>query len=171
MNGTAKEKAAVALGATLAEVLRTAVGDMDERLASGRYLAGGSVWHSPVTREGSCTVCLAGATFARYGVGPDEYVAGVMGKAARLRFGTDTGALGALEWLRAGDVATAAAAFYGSRAVRAAPLAERLERFHIRAGGTAREPELASRHRALDRWNEAREYYSGLAGRLAAAGL
>ncbi len=83
------------------------------------------------------------------------------------------GRLGALDWLRAGEVTAAATVFYGCEALQGAPLAGRLERF-AREGAMANEAQRSRPHGALDRRDEhggAREYCSGLAERLAAARL
>jgi len=53
---------------SLSVLLRQAIGDMDERLATGRYEPVADVWHEHDPETGSCGICLAGATFARFGV-------------------------------------------------------------------------------------------------------
>ncbi len=53
----------------MSEILRIAISDMDARLASGRYIAIGERWHdSPRSSGRPCSICLAGATFARWGI-------------------------------------------------------------------------------------------------------
>ncbi len=168
MNETTEVQAAVTLGGTLGEVLRTAIGDMDDRLASGRYRAAGRSWHTPdggPGHEETCHVCLAGATFARFGVKHRERMP------ESRRFGDSLGAIMALEKLRVGDIAGAAMEFYGTRAALGAAMATQIEEA-TRLWSAHGVHTLA--HQDLQPWNGedgARAHYEELAEVLEATGV
>ena len=90
----------------LGTALRQAIADLDRGTTAGTYRSAGSTWHC-ADIDGTCEVCLAGATFGRFGVTPDE----VAGPGALIEEGRiDEAAyrmLMALDSLRSGKIVDA----------------------------------------------------------------
>ena len=107
--------------------LRQAVGDMDDRLASGAYVVRSDVWHRVRGSDRRCEICLAGGTFARMGIGAER------GASATEAAGGDEQVLRmllALNALRRGMVVRAAVLVHGLLRDGAAARAHEVEEWH-----------------------------------------
>ena len=167
----------------LSAVLRQAIGDMDDRLAgvgeaAPKYIADGGVWHGPEgprnvgededLDKGECAVCLAGATFARFGVGPQETTSPhALHNEGRID-DDEYASLRALDELRAGSVLTAFHWWNGrSTTVMTRAMWDAAKRVEKQAEKIID----SSKIQVLRSWRRAREAYLELAGALEDEGL